>query len=228
MTIFKRMQYIVRGKTEKVLDCLEKPEEQLSVFINELNDQLVSLQKAVARAMADEKRLKMEIDDHLSQAGEWEKRAVLAVESGNDELAKQALLKKEERESRALDVQKAWESQRAATEKLKASLQTSKERIADAKRKYTLMVAQYKSAETNKKVQDSLSEHARNSPAAMMERLNDKIRTIEAETEAALELTGDAGGAELEAKFADLERGKRGEQALESLKAKLAEKPPAP
>ena len=94
MNVFARIKYIVRGKTESVLDQLENPEEQLSVFVGELNDQLQSLQKAVARAVADEKRLKMEIEDHLTQASEWEKRAVLALEAGHEDLAKQALVKK--------------------------------------------------------------------------------------------------------------------------------------
>ena len=83
------------------------------------------------------------------------------------------------------------------------------------------MVAQYKTAATTKKVHESLSPTASESPMAMMERLGDKIRTIEAETEALVELEGgDEVG--LEAKFAELERSKRGNQALEALKAKLA------
>lgn len=224
MGVFSRIRYVVKGKAEAVLDRMEKPEEQLAVFVNELNDQMANLQKAVARAMADEKRLKMEIEDHLAQAAEWESRAVLALESGNADLAKEALVKKEEREARAHSLQKPWKDQQAATEKLKANLQGTKERIDEAKRKYTLMVAQYKTVETAKKVNESLSAGTSNSAMAMMDRLGDKIRTMEAETEAAAELSGASTDVDLEAKFAALERGKRGDQALEALKAKLAAK----
>ena len=224
MGVFTRIRYIVKGKAGAVLDHMEKPEEQLAVFVNELNDQMANLQKAVSRAMADEKRLKMEIEDHLAQAAEWESRAVLALESGNADLAKQALVKKEDHEARAQSLEKPWKSQQAATEKLKANLQGTKGRIDEAKRKYTLMVAQYKTVETAKKVNDSLSTSTSNSAMAMMDRLGDKIRTIEAETEAAAELSGASDDVDLEAKFASLERTKRGDQALDALKAKLAAK----
>lgn len=227
MNVFKRIKYIVRGKTESMLEQLENPEEQLSAFVCELNDQLQRLQKAVARAVADEKRLKMEFEDHLMHASEWEKRAVLALGAGNEDLAKQALAKKEEHEARSLNLQKTWETQQAATQKLKASLQSTKEKIDEAKRKYTLMVAQYRTAATTKRVHESLSPVAPESPMAMMDRLGERIRTIEAETEAIVELSG-ADDAGLEAKFAELERSKRGNQALAALKAKLAAEKGAP
>jgi phage shock protein A len=221
MTVLNRIRYIFKGKAEAILDNLERPEEQLAVFVNELNEQMAGLQKSVARTMADEKRLKMEIEDHLAQANEWESRAVLALENSNEELAKQALTKKEEHETKARSLQKAWKAQQAATEKLRANLQTSKERVDEAKRKYTLMVAQYKTAQTAKRVGETLSASSTNSAMAMMDRLAEKIRTIEAETEAAAELSGAADDADLEAKFASLERAKRGSQALDALKAKL-------
>ena len=224
MKVLKRIQYIIRGKTEKILDGIENPEEQLAVFVTELNEQMADLQKAVAAALADEKRLKMDIEDHLAQASEWEGRAMLALEAGDEALAQEALLKKEEHEARSLSLQKAWKGQQAATEKLKASLQTTKQRISEAKRKYTLLLAQYKSAETTKKVHDTLATGATESPMVLMERLSEKIRKIEAETEAAMEISGESGDLDLERKFAQLEKAKRGSVALDALKAKLAEK----
>ena len=224
MGVLSRLKVIVQGKTEAVLDRMEKPEEQLTVFVNQLNEQMASLQKSVARAMADEKRLKMDIEDHLAQASDWEKRAVLALENGDEDLAKEALVKKEGHETRAASLEKAWKGQHDATEKLKGQLQGTRERIDEAKRKYTLMVAQYKTAQTTKSVNESLSDPCANSATAMMERLDQKIRIIEAETEAASELSGATTDADLEAKFAAMERSKRGESALDALKAKLAVK----
>ncbi len=223
MKVFRRFSLIVRGKTEKLLDRLEDPEEQLAVFVNELNAQMRDLQKAVARALADEKRLKMEIEDLMAQAAEWEKRAVLAVESGDDGLAREALLKKDELEARSLVLQKSWEEQKAATGKLKQSLRASKDRVAEAKRKYTLLLARYRSAETTKKVHESLSVRSDDSPMELMDKLSERIRVIEAETEAALEMGGETVDADLEARFATLEKAKRGGDALDQLKARLAE-----
>jgi phage shock protein A len=228
MKVLKRIRCIIEGKTESLLDRLEDPEEQLSVFVNELNEQLAKLQKAVACAIADEKRLKAQIEDLMARADGWENRAVLALEDGNESLAKEALLKKEECSVQAAASQKGWKAQKEATEQLKTSLQATKQKVAEAKRKYTLLLAQYKSAETKKKVNETLSARCDDSPMVLMERLTDKIRKIEAEAEAALDLSGEPSDSELEARFAEMERKKKGDQALDLLKAKLAQKASAP
>jgi phage shock protein A len=222
MGMFRRIEYIIRGKAEGLLDKLEDPEQQLSVFINELNDQVLCSQRAVAAAVADEKRLKQQVDDGLDRAKDWENRAILALRDGNEALAKEALLKKEECEAQSLALQKGWTAQREATDKLKASLQTTRQRVAEAKRKYTLLVAQYKSAEAKKKVNASFAITDRESPMALMEKLSDKIARIEADTDAMLEMSGEGGDTDLEAAFATLERKQKGDDALQQLKAKLA------
>lgn len=222
MNFFKRLWYILQGKTNEVLDRMEDPEQQLSVFVNELNEQVQSLHRSVASALADEKRLQMQIEDYLAKGNEWEARATLALQEGHEDLAREALVKKEECETQSLALQKGWDTQKAATEKLKASLQAAKLRVSEAKTKYTLLLAQYKSAATKKKLHESLSTVSDDSPMQLMERLSDKIRTIEAETEANLELGDGSVGSDLEAKFIELERRRKGDQALDLLKAKIA------
>jgi phage shock protein A len=223
MKVLKRIRFIIEGKTESLLGRLEDPEEQLSLFVKELNEQLASLQKAVACAIADEKRLKAQTEDLLARADEWENRAVLALEDGNELLAKEALLKKEECDAQAVAAQKGWKAQKEATEQLKTSLQAMKQTVAEAKRKYTLLLARYKAAETKKKIHDTLSACCAESPMVLMERLTDKIHKVEAEAEAALDLSGEPGDTELEVRFAEMERKKKGDQALDLLKAKLAQ-----
>jgi len=53
---------------------------------------------------------------------DWEKRAVLAVQEGRDDLAKQALLRYNEHVQGAVQLQETWIKHREETEKLKASL----------------------------------------------------------------------------------------------------------
>ncbi|NMQ04276.1 hypothetical protein E4Q08_02870 [Candidatus Accumulibacter phosphatis] len=82
MTKFiNRVLNILRGKSNLMLEKLEKPEEQLFVFIDDLNTQMVGLRKAVAAAMADEKRLKMQMDDLDANAQQWERKAIMALKS---------------------------------------------------------------------------------------------------------------------------------------------------
>jgi len=223
MNQLRRFWYALRGKTAALLDDLEDPEEQLSVFVGELDEQLQGLHRAVAGAIADEKRLKAQIEDRLARAGDWESRAVLALQQGDEALAREALLKKEQCEAESLGLQRSWETQKSATEQLKASLQAQKLRVAEAKTKYTLLLAQYRSATARKRIQESLSGGGEDSPMALVERLSDKIRRIEAEAEVSHEL-GDGTGDDLEAKFLALERRKKGDDALQVLKSRLEER----
>jgi phage shock protein A len=221
MNQLTRLWQALRGKTTALLDELEDPEEQLSVFVAELNEQVHTLHRSVASALADEKRLKMQIEDLLARAATWESRAVLALQQSNEALAREALLQKEDCEAQALALQKGWEAQKQATDTLKASLQAAKTRVEEAKTKYNLLLAQYKSATTRQKIQQSLAGTTDGSPLQMVERLADRICKIEAETEASLDLSG-AVAPDLDARFLELERKQKGDAALELLRSRLA------
>src|SRR5262245_25465533 len=197
---------------------------QLAAFVSELNREVEGLHRAVAGAIADEKRLKMQIEDHLARAGEWESRAMLALQENREDLAREALLRKEECEAQSLALQQSWDTQREATEKLKASLQTARLRVSDAKTKYTLLLAQYHSAATKRKLQQTLSASNQGSPMQLMERLSERIRLIEAQTEADLALGGADPTSDLDAAFVALERRAKGDEALRALKERLGER----
>jgi len=203
---------------------LEDPSRQLAVFVDELDRHVRDLHRAVARAIADEKRQKMQIEDHLARAADWEARAVLALKDGDESLAREALLQKEQAEAHALTLQKSWEAQREATQKLKASLRAEKVRVEDAKTKYSLLLAQYQSAATRKRIHDTLSVESPRSPSVVIEELSDRIRQIEAETEVNLEMAGDTAGSDLDARFVELERRARGDAALEALRQRIGER----
>jgi phage shock protein A len=223
MKLFKRIQSIIRGKSDSLPGPFEDPSEELAVFVDELNGQMAGLDKAVAAALADERRLRMDIEDHLAQANEWEGRAVLALEAGDEALAQEALLKKEEHEARSLSLQKAWKGQQAATAKLKGVLQASRQRLSEAEHTYARLLSEDKSAGRITPEGDTLPAGTSDSPQTLMHMLSEKIRKIEAETEAATERSGENDDADLEGKCARLEESKRGTAALEALKAKLAE-----
>jgi phage shock protein A len=213
----------VRGEGDGLLDRLEDPEEQLSVFLSELNDQVLDLQRSVAGAIADEKRLHKQIETLREKSAEWESRAVVALDQGDEELARSALLKQGDCEGEAGALESGWRAQKEATERLKESLKLARTRMDEARRKYTLLLAQYKSAETRKKIQTSLSQTSSDSPLQLMEQLEGRIRQVEAEAEAELVLSAENPDPQLEARFAELDHRRRGDEALARLKAKLAE-----
>ena len=219
--LLKRLADLFRGRAHRVLDELEDPRELLELSLGDLNRQLSDLHASVARALSDEKRLRLEIRDHLGKARDWERRAVLALEDGDESLARQALEKREECEEHALALQEGWETQQQVSEKLKSSLKAAKRQVEETRRTSTLSVARYESAQARKNIADILTSQHGASPAELVEKLDDKIRLLEAETEVQTEL-GD-GTSSLESRFRELENRRRGDEGLTALKALLEE-----
>lgn len=221
MNFFTRIWNMIRGKTDAVLTKMENPAEQLSVVVADLNKQLKLQHQAVARAMADEKKMKMELEDLISQSHDWEKKAVYALQLNDENLAKQALLRKEEVQVKAANLEKAWTQQKAATESLRKSFQGAKERVEDAKRQYTLLVAQYQAALSKQQIAQSTSLVGNESANSAIEKLKDKIQLLEAESEAEMLLGSSDESRDLDQKFRTLDTQMKADQALMQLKERM-------
>jgi len=100
----------------------ENPEKMLNQLLIDMNEQMIESKKAVAMAIADEKKLERDALENKRQAEDWEKKAMLAVRSNRDDLAKEALLRKQEYAGYAASFQKEYESQHTSVEQLKDAL----------------------------------------------------------------------------------------------------------
>src|SRR5947207_8289941 len=108
-------------------------------MMNQLNmdmrSQMAKEKHQVAAAIADEKRLSAQVDTEKKSAEDWERRAVLAVQQGRADRAKQALLRHNEHAQGAVQLHETWVNHRADTENIKLSLRQLTDRIEEAKRK---------------------------------------------------------------------------------------------
>src|SRR6266516_4782389 len=109
MGIFDRLSTLIRSNINDLISRAENPEKMLNQLIVDMRGQLARAKQQVAAAMADEKK----------SAGDWERRAVLAVQEGRDDLAKQALLRHNEHAQGAVQLHETWVKHREETEKLK-------------------------------------------------------------------------------------------------------------
>ena len=221
MGFLTRVKRIVEFKASAALGEFENADQLLDGAIGELNAEVERLRRAVAGVIADEKRLKAEIDELRGKGREWESRAALALKDAREDLAREALLQKHDCDARALALHGKWEEQKRSAEQLKAALRQASEKIADTKRKYAVLAARQASAQTNKAVAEKLSGRGADSSLELMERLSERIRQTEAETDAYLELAGDSMAADLDAQFAALERQRGADAALARMKAEL-------
>ena len=222
MGIFSRLKTLISANINSMIGKAEKPEKMLNQLIIEMNEQLIESKRAVAMAIADEKKLEREKDNQFAQAKEWERRAMLAVTSDKDDLAREALLRKQEYDNAAAEYQKQWEAQKLSVDKLKESLKELQNKIDEAQRKKNLLIARAKRAEAQQKIQDTISSVSGNRSAFdAFDRMAAKVDEMEAMADASKELEDLSNDTDLERKFKQLEKS---DVAADALLLELKEK----
>ncbi|MDR2029224.1 MAG: PspA/IM30 family protein, partial [Treponema sp.] len=127
--------------------------------------------------------------------------------SGKDDLAKEALLRKQEYENAGAEYRKQWEAQKASVDKLKESLRELQNKIEEAQRKKNLLIARAKRAEAQQKIQSTISSVSGNRTAFdAFDRMAQKVDQMEAQADAAKELEDLSSNSNLEKRFAELEK----------------------
>jgi len=222
-----RIINVMSGKANDALDKVESPEDQLRLFIKQVEGEMAKLRDAVAIAIAAEKRLDGQVAVEMQKAAEWERKARYALQTGSEELARESLLRKEHCEELAAALKKDWGKQSEAVQKLKQSLTTTQQRAEKAKREYSLLLARYNSARAKKTLNEQLSKaEGTGSSGSNIESLKNKVQHAEAQAEAQAELNlaDFSDGGDVEAQLNELEKKIRGDEALANLKAKLGKK----
>jgi len=223
MGIFSRLKTMISSNVNDLISKAEKPEKMLNQLIIDMQAQLLESKKAVALAIADEKKLERELANQEMQAQEWERKAMLAVRAGKDDLAKEALLRKQEYDNASSEYRKQWESQKASVEKLKESLRELQNKIEEAQRKKNLLIARAKRAEAQQKIQNTISSVDGNRSAFdAFDRMAQKVDQMEAQAEASRELEDLSNNSSLERRFSELEKSDTSaDLLLEDLKKKM-------
>jgi len=223
MGLFQRMAQVIKANLNDLISKAEDPKKMLEQIIIDMQEQLGEAKKEVAKAIADEKRLYAQMQEQKELADKWSKRAELAVQKGDDNLAVEALKRKKEAESLASEYEAQWTKQKEVADQLKIGIQELQNKIEEASRKKNLLVARQKRAEAQKTIQNTMSKLSDTSAFDSFARMEEKVKQIEAEAEAETELNKFLKGEDLDDKFKQLEKGSTSDVAdeLAALKAKL-------
>src|SRR6185436_3701804 len=167
MGIIDRLSTLIRSNINDLISRAENPQKVLEQLIVDMRSQLAKAKQQVASAIADEKRLSAQAEQEKKLSEDWEKRAVLAVQEGRDDLAKQAMLRYNEHVQNAVQLHDTWVKHREETDKLKNSLRALNDKIEEAKRK--------KRAEAHKRIQETMGSISDKSAFETFERMAEQI-----------------------------------------------------
>ena len=194
MGLFKRISDIISANFNEMAEGYEDPEKMLKQAIREMECSIREATQETARAMATEKRLARELAHNQSESHQWQSRAGLAVESGDDNLARKALGRKQEHDKLAVAIEDQLRASGEASRTLRHQLEGMKAKLAEAKRNLGTLVARKRAADVRKKVYSGLNNVSEievdDSAFDTFERLRERVEQAEAEAEALAELQG--------------------------------------
>jgi phage shock protein A len=226
--LFGRFGRVARGQASSGMDALEDAtfESTVKQTVADMKAELNRVVQASAVAMSNYNRLEAEYQKYVRQATEWKDRAGLALDAGNEDLAKKALVKKGEADKQVQSMQQAVTSAQSASEKLKQQVLELKRKIEEGERTATTLVARKNAALAQRKVAEAMSGvGAADNAFAQLNKFEETVSKEEATAKAFDQLASAGKDDDLEAQFAQL-GGQSVDTELEALKAERRK--PAP
>lgn len=184
MGIFSRFTDIVNSNINAILDKAEDPEKLVRLMIQEMEDTLVEVRSAAARAIADKKELKRKLGTLESEADDWKRKAELAVDKQRDDLARAALAEKARVGASLKALQSQHDVAGDALQKLNADIVRLEEKLSDAKTRQQAIVARHQTARKRLEVRKRLHDYRIDDALVRFEQFERRMESVEGQVEA--------------------------------------------
>ncbi len=226
MGIGKRLSRIIKSNVNDLLSAAEDPQKQLDLLITEMEDGLRQAKQELINQVATEKRLQRLLDEADDAARLWAERAQQAVDSGRDDLAREALRKKRTHEELATEYDQQLAEQQRAVDDLRVQYKQLEQRLREYRdRRGSLRAPRSRrGSETGLVARGDAPALRERSAFDKFEEMAEKVDDLEARTQAERELSslldsGDELAARIET--AGTRRSERREQDEADLKVDL-------
>jgi len=214
MALLDRVATLVRANLNDLVDRAENPEKMLKQVILDMENQFMQVKTQVAIALADLHLLEQKKKENAGKHSEWIRKAELAVDKKDDELARAAL-------ERALSFQQLSENfdqqiadQEMQVESLKSALKRLEVKLAEARAKADLLITQHRRSRAANKAAD-----AQQTPTGE-NRTFDRMKSKVAHEEAIGRAKAEVMGEDVEDRLHKLER----EDKINALLAELKQR----
>src|SRR5438128_3322419 len=218
MALLERVSTLVRANLNDLIDRAEHPEKIIKQVILDMQNQLLQVKTQVAIAIADQHLLEKKQKENEDKVAEWMRKAELAVDKKQDDLARAALERVESYRDLSEGFAQQVKDQKAQVENLKTALRQLEQKLTEAQAKSDLLIAQHRRARAVGKAHDARTVIGDHSKSAAFDRMKRKVAHNEAVSQAKSELGAD----DVEDRFMAMEKSDRIEQLLAEMKARHA------
>jgi phage shock protein A len=216
MAVLERVATLVRANLNDLIDRAEDPEKMIKQVILDMENQLLQVKTQVAISMADHHLLQKKQSEQQDRAAEWMRKAELAVDKGEDDLARAALERYQSFTRTAESYTQQVEDQKRQVDTLRRALEQLEQKLTEARAKSDVLIAQHRRARALERASDAQLVTTGTSPAAGFDRMQRKVMHTEAVSQAKSELVAD----DIDRRFHALEKEDEVGRLLSALKAR--------
>ncbi len=216
MALLERVTTLVRANLNDLVDKAEDPEKMIKQIILDMENQLLQVKTQVAISIADQHVLEKKQKENVDAEEQWKRRTELAIDKGDDVLARAAIERSMSYKTTADSFQQQVEDQKTQVDTLRQALIKLQQKLDEAKSKSDILIAQHRRSRALGKANDAGRAMGDGSNAAAFDRMKNKVQHTEAATQTSSELLSD----DVNGKFAAMEKESEIDRQLAELKAR--------
>jgi phage shock protein A len=216
MALLERVSTLVRANLNDLIDKAEEPEKMIKQVILDMQNQLMQVKTQVAISIADQHLLEKKQKENHDKSAEWVRKAELAVDKKQDDLARAALERSMSYQQMAESFDQQIADQRTQVENLKSALRQLEHKLTEAQAKSDLLIAQHRRSRALGKASDARIAIGDESKVAAFDRMQRKVMHSEAVSQAKSQMVSD----NVEDRLAALEKEDKIDKLLAELKAR--------
>jgi len=216
MGLLQRVSTLIRANLNDMIDRAEDPEKMIKQVILDMENQYLQVKTQVAVSIADQHMLEKKLHEQEDHAKDWMHKAELAVDRGQDDLARAALDRFQTGQRLAQSFQEQVNDQKSQVDTLKSALFKLEQKLDEAKSKREVLLARHRRSVALDKAAKAQVALGDNSKSASFDRLKDRVQHTEAKASAEVELIDD----DVAEKLNRLDRDSEVERLLTDLKSR--------
>ena len=197
MGLLERVSTLIRANLNDMVDRAEDPEKMIKQVIVDMENQYLQVKTQVAVSIADQHMLEKKFRENDDAGKDWMRKAELAVDKTQDDLARSALDRFQTSQRLAQSYREQVDDQKLQVETLKGALVKLEQKLDEAKSKRDMLLARHRRSIALGKAARAQSALGDNSKSAAFDRLKDRVHHTEAVASAEVELITDDTGERL-------------------------------
>ncbi|EFJ50245.1 hypothetical protein VOLCADRAFT_104059 [Volvox carteri f. nagariensis] len=188
--LFSRVSRIVGSWANNVVSNAEDPEKLLDQVVEEMQNDLIKMRQAAATILAQQKQIEAKYKQAQTTADDWLRRAELAVQKGEDDLAKEALKRRKSYQEQADTLKAQVDQLSVASNDVLNNTRALEAKLSEARSKKETLKARAASAKTSQQIQEMMAGLNTSNAVVAFEKMEQKVLSMEAQAESTKMLVG--------------------------------------